>query len=178
MGLLGAIFLILLISSILIGILYFKDRRTNKDEKNEDEKPDESESDSGEVEEDRGKSEPIRLPPVREMKEVTKTIESRVDGRSERVEGKFDQSKIPRFKEFGFFDGRESYAPSSDQFKPSDMMRGVVGIGSGTMKSSDNPEMGLMKRGTDDREELNKLVFARRTPLFEEMNGNKGNVEK
>ena len=111
---------------------------------------------------------------MREMKEP-KTIERRVENRNEMEGGKFDQSKIPRFKEFGFFDGRESYAPSKDQFKPSDMIRGVVGIGSGTMKSSDNLEMGIMKRGTDDREELNKLVFARRTSLFEEMNGN---VEK
>ena len=173
MGLLGAIFLILLISSILIGILYFKDRRTKKDENNEDDKSDKSENNK-EVEDDTWKPEPIQLPPMREMKEA-KTIERRVENRNEREGGKFDQSKIPRFKEFGFFDGREIYAPNKDQFKPSDMMRGVVGIGSGTMKSSDNPEMGLMKRGTDDREELNKLVFARRTSLFEEMNGN---VEK
>lgn len=213
MSLLVGILIVFIISSILIALLYFKDRfsKSSNDENNSNSSNNSSETNNSSASSDENElnsmnslnalnamsSLPIHhqpaapLPPMpmkrssdqpsdhsteHSQSHSMSSSTSNSSNNSSKTGGKFDQSMIPRFKEFSFFNAKVSYAPASNQFSPSEMLRSVTSGGSGSLKSSDAPEMGLLRRGTDNRDELNSIVFAPRTSLFEEMNSSNENA--
>ena len=152
MGLLAAIGIILLISIILIGIVYLKDRGTNKPIERKElviQPPEQPK---------------IELPPIQPRIETIEKPKSVEEGKKNKIE-------IPQFKELGLFNGQESYSPSKNQFSNDEISRGLSNSSMGYMPKSDDLSKGAMIRGTDNRKELENYIFNNRFSMFEEMNG-------